>query len=62
MKMMNKQYCILPFKSRDEFDQFTESEGLDLEKISSMTCEELQRMAQKFLDNKNIRRIKGTGS
>ncbi len=55
MKMRNKRYCILPFKSRDEFEQFTESEGLDLEKIRSMAGEELQRMAQKFLDNKNIR-------
>ena len=55
MKMKNKRYRILPFKSRDEFEQFTESEGLDLEKISSMTGEELQRMAQNFLDKKNIR-------
>ena len=46
------QYCELPFNSREEFDRFIESEGIDIEfgKESTMSGEELQRKANDYLE------------
>ena len=43
-------YCELPFNSREEFERFMESEGIDIEKISTMSCEDLQRAANDYLN------------
>lgn len=50
-----REHCELPFNSIDEFRRFQKSEGLDDEKIRTMSGEDLQRAAKDYLDRQTHR-------